>query len=372
MQDPKKLNKNSTGMGLSRRDMLRLMSATGMSLAAAACVQAPGSQPAASSGAEALVDDWTTGLVDPSISGTFRIISWEGEGEIDKFIPFIEGFFADRYPNMTVEIESGVPWGEYWTKLPTQIAGGDPPDLAWQHQSRGTVYPDKGWAVSMQSFIDAHPPAGWPDDWEPFMIEMSSYKGEVYALPYGWVTWGIFVNRDILEPVAEYPVDDNWGWTDLKELAIELTSGEGTDKIFGLNMPIFEKTVWAISMSNGADIFNADRTAGNFEDPIVLEAAQFLWDLRWKDGSMPTPADIDAMGFGGEFAFASGRVAMHMGISDIAFRLNEAIGDKFTWGVAPIPTGPEGRFGYEGGAMWMIPSGSKYPELASVDPNFRF
>ena len=55
---------------------------------------------------------------------------------------------------------------------------------------------------------------------------------------------------------------------------------------------------------------------------------------------------------------------MHMGISDIAARLDSAIGDKFPWGIAPIPTGPSGRFGYEGGAQWMIPAGSQFPELA--------
>ena len=72
---------------ITRRDWLRLMGASSMAVGLAAC--APPAAPAAETGAsEVLVDRWTTGLVDPDISGTFRIISWEGEGEIDKFIPY--------------------------------------------------------------------------------------------------------------------------------------------------------------------------------------------------------------------------------------------------------------------------------------------
>ena len=64
---------------ITRRDWLRLMGASGMAVGLAAC--APPAAPAAEdSGPEVLVDRWTTGLVDPEISGTFRIISWEGEG----------------------------------------------------------------------------------------------------------------------------------------------------------------------------------------------------------------------------------------------------------------------------------------------------
>ena len=358
------MKERKTGLQMTRRDWLRFMGVSGFAAGLAACAP-PGAAPAdEAADAEVLVDRWTTGLVDPDISGTFRIISWEGEGEIDKFIPFIEGFFEERYPNMEVEIESGVPWGDYWTKLPTQIAGGDPPDLAWQHQSRGWVYPDKGWSHSMQQYVESHPPDGWPDDWEPKMIEMSTYKGELHSLPYGWVTWGLFVNREITDSIQEYPFPDDWTWQDLRDIAKEATSGEGMDKIYGCRIPIFDKTLWAVSMTWGADLFDTERTRGNFDDPIVEEAAKYLWDLRWTDGSSPTPGDEQAMGLGGEFLFASGRIGMHMGISDIAARLDNAIGDKFPWGIAPIPTGPNGRFGYEGGAQWMIPAGSKFPELA--------
>ena len=59
---------------------------------------------------------------------------------------------------------------------------------------------------------------------------------------------------------------------------------------------------------------------------------------------MPTPGDEQAIGLGGEFLFASGRIAMHMGISDIAARLDTAIGDKFPWGIAPNTYGPQWAF----------------------------
>jgi ABC-type glycerol-3-phosphate transport system substrate-binding protein len=65
-----------------------------------------------------------------------------------------------------------------------------------------------------------------------------------------------------------------------------------------------------------------------------------------------------------ETAFASGKIAMHWGLNDIAFRLNEAIQGKFKWTVAPTPTGPAGRYQFSGGSAWAIPSTSTQKDLA--------
>ena len=107
---------------------------------------------------------------------------------------------------------------------------------------------------------------------------------------------GHFLKPRHYRSTAGISFPDDWTWQDLRELGKAGTSGEGMDKVYGIRIPIFDKTVWAVAMSWGADLFNAERTQGNFEDPIVLEAAQFLWDLRWKDGSMPTPGDEQAIG----------------------------------------------------------------------------
>ena len=125
------------------------------------------------------------------MTGDFKIMSWEDEGEMRKFLLHIDRFFETFYPGMEPEIEWGVPWGEYWTKLPTLMAAGTPPDMAWQHQSRGKVFPDKGWSVELTDYIEQWPPDGWPDDWWQASVETMSYDGKVYGIPYDWAPVGI-------------------------------------------------------------------------------------------------------------------------------------------------------------------------------------
>ena len=307
---------------------------------------------------------WTTGMVPPDYEASVTMISWEDEGEMRKFLMFIDQFFKMYYPNVEYEIDWGVPWDEFWTVLPTRIAAGDPPDLMWHWQGYSIVYADKGWTMNLNPYIEAYPPDGWPDDWEPRMMDIITYQGEVHSIPYGWVTYALYTNREIIEPIAGWPIDDDWTWDDMAQIAIEATSGEGMDKIFGVNMGTGNVDIWTMTMSEGVDTFLEEDgvVKPNWADPAVVDAIQYLWDLRWKHGAMPTSADASILG-GGEFMLSSGRVGMQWAISDVAFRVDELVGDKFPWGFAPVPVGPAGRFAFAGGAQWAIPTGSKEPDL---------
>ncbi|MEM7129063.1 MAG: sugar ABC transporter substrate-binding protein [Chloroflexota bacterium] len=359
---------------LSRRRFLQVSAAGTATLALAACpapaapqgAPASGEAAAARSATSEEVTRWLTGQVDADITGDFKIMSWEDEGEIRKFLLHIEDFFSKFYPGMTPEVEWGIPWGEYWTKLPTLMAAGTPPDMAWQHQSRGEVFPSKGWSIELTDYIEAYPPDGWPDDWWEASVDTMSFEGKVYAIPYDWATHGIYVNRDIVDELAGgYPVDSQWTLEDLKELAISAT-GENADgdPVWGFNDSTGASSVWNYAQRLGGRFFDDDITTSMLNSPEVIEAARYLWDLRWTHNAMPTPEDEQSMGMGGTLAFASGRVAMHRSLNDEAFRLDEAIEGRFNWGVYPIPVGPEGRIAFAGNSGWFVPTGSRYPDMA--------
>jgi ABC-type glycerol-3-phosphate transport system substrate-binding protein len=307
---------------------------------------------------------WLTGRVDPSLSQTLRIMSWEDEGEMRKFLLAINRFLQTFYPKVKPEIEWGVPWGEYWTKLPTLLAAGNPPDMAWQHCSRGQLFPAKGWSVCLDDYIEAYPPDGWPDDWWEASVNSLSYKGRVYALPYDWCPIGLYVNRDIMDPITPYPVRDDWTFEDLEEMALAATKGQGIEKVFGASVDVGSDTHWRITRTFGGNLFSADMTKSTMDSPESFDAAQFLWDLRWKHKVSPTPADFEAMGLGDEVAFASARVGMHQALNDLMFRLGELIGGLFPWGVYPYPRGKGGRFAFQGNSGWFIPTNSTQPDLS--------
>ena len=354
---------------LSRRQFLHVGAAVS-GLALAACVAPAPAAPAAEEPAapvdSEMAQRWLTGLVDRDTSGDFKIMSWEDEGEIRKFLLHIDEFFTTFYPGMEPEVEWGVPWGEYWTKLPTLMAAGTPPDMAWQHQSRGQVFPSKGWSVDLTDYIAAYPPDGWPDDWWEASVKTMSWNGTVYALPYDWATIGIYANRELLdEQVGGYPVDPNWTWDDFAETAIAVTSEDAEGlPVWGANIGPGASTIWNIAQAYGGEYFSDDHSSANFTNDGVVTAAQLLWDLRWRHKAMPTPEDTQSMGLTSEFAFASGRVAMHRALNDTAFRMDEAIEGAFPWGVYALPRGPEGRVAFAGNSGWFVPTGSRYPDMA--------
>ena len=363
---------------LSRRDFLKWSSMLSAGAVLAACVpQAPAGDGAdtASTTTDSAVktrtasDDevaqWLTGNVPAEQSGDFKIMSWEDEGEIRKFLLHINQFFDTFYPNMEPEIEWGIPWGEYWTKLPTLMAAGTPPDMAWQHQSRGKVFPDKGWSVDLTEYINSWPPDGWPDDWWQASVETMSYQDTVYAIPYDWATIGVYVNRELMDPLQDYPVNSDWTWQDMRELANAATTETDEGKVFGVRMGTGSSQVHQISRTmGGGTLFNEDINESRIDAPEIREAVQYLWNLRWKDGVMATPEEEQAAGLTGGLGFVAGRTAMHFSLNDEAFRLEEAIGDKFNWGVYAMPGGEGGKRAFAGNSGWFVPTGSRYPDMA--------
>ncbi len=306
---------------------------------------------------------WLTGKVDPKLSASLKIMSWEDEGEMRKFLLAMDRFFNTFYPSVKPEIEWGIPWDEYWTKLPALLAAGSPPDLAWQHCSRGQVFPAKGWSLCLDDYIQAYPPDGWPDDWWEASVNAMSYLGKVYGLPYDWCPIGLYVNRDIMDPIQPYPVKDDWTVEDLLTMAQAATKGEGTNKVFGASLFPGDDLHWRLTKTIGGNLFDSGMTKAFFDSAESEQAVQMLYDLRWKYKATPTSADLEAMGLGGEMCFATGKVGMHLALNDTMFRLNEIIAGKFNWGIYPFPKGKGGRYAYQGNSGWFIPKGSKQPDL---------
>ena len=87
------------------------------------------------------------------LSGTFRALSWEGEAEMRKWLLHMNTFFDTNYPDMELQIDYGISWEEYWTKLQTTIAGGAPLDMCWMHDSRCPSYAALGMLMPLDEFI---------------------------------------------------------------------------------------------------------------------------------------------------------------------------------------------------------------------------
>jgi multiple sugar transport system substrate-binding protein len=301
--------------------------------------------------------DWTMGVVDPEITDNFRIMSWESEFQFKKWNLIINKFFNTYYKNMKTQLDWGISFANYNIKLPVLLAGGEPPDLVWVHDTRTKSLASFNLLQPLDPFIKEFKPMGWPEDYYPSQVKSFQYKNSQYGFPYDWASGGLYVNMDLYKRIDEDLPDENWTFDDILNVAKKLTIGKSQ---FGINfVPETNAgyTYWVVR-SFGGDWFNNDMTQSKFNLPETIEAYQWLCDLRWKYKVSPLPETIQ----GRPAPFLEGNIAMDFNLGAPAFA--DLLEGKFDYTVVPTPRGPEGRFQFVGGSALAIPRNAKYKHIA--------
>ncbi|MFN8491337.1 MAG: extracellular solute-binding protein [Caldilineaceae bacterium] len=348
----------------NRRQMLQFMGVGAAGLALAGCLPPPQATQSTGSGGEAAaavgdLSKWRLGKVDPNWNGTFKAFSWEDEGEMRKWQYHIGNFFKANYPKAKPEITWGVPWAEYWTKLPTAITGGDPPDLAWMHDTRVHAFAARDLLLPLDDFISANKPVDWPDAFYKSQVQAFQHDGKQYAIPYDWAPGGLYVNKTLLTDAGQKAPTENTTLDEFVEIAKAVSKPD--KNVYGVNLPYgWPAGLYWVFRSFGADFFAADLTKGLFDTEEAIAAIQWLADLRFKHNVAIRPENLQGI----DNPFSQGLVAMNWSLNDEAFKQGDLINKKFEWDVAPSPTGPKGRFQFVGGSGWSIPKGAKNPDLA--------
>ena len=298
---------------LSRRDFLRIASATAAAATASLPVMAAAHPPAQ--------DELTLAFWSPNC---------DVECEQRNIPEWMERYRNEVNGNVNFDL-AGAPWGEYWTRLPLALAGGTGPDMFFFHAN---------W---MQQFVDGDLVEPWSDERVAQLrevldgIDTSMINDKLYAFVEGFDTNVIYYGKKAWEDAGLTEEDFPMTWDELIELASELTirdsSGAITRAGFDSNLRDGRWTWLALKYQMGEFMFTEDGRRANIMTDGGRQAAQMLWD--WEMGDNPVgnidiapwvedalPTEIAAMGFGfGWFA--------DYWRSDYA---------DYEWGAFPVPT----------------------------------
>jgi multiple sugar transport system substrate-binding protein len=304
-------------------------------------------------------------------SGTFRAMSWETEAEMRKWQRHINNFFDTNYPNMEVQIDFGIPWDDYWTKLQTTIAGGAQLDMCWMHDSRAKSYAALGMLMPLDDYIAASAPEGWPDAFYKSQVEAFQYNGVQYGIPYDWASGGFYVNLDVLgRGQVDVPTAD-WTFDQLLDAGMKIKeSAPNPDEQWGFALPTESVTTGWIVRSFGGQQVTPDPLTSHFNQPETIAAYQYLYDAIWTHQVMPGPDALQNLGLANEVAFASGLVGIMYSLNDGAFVFSEVVGDQAKWTMAPTPKGTDGRYQFVGGSAFSIPATAAFPDIAYACEKF--
>lgn len=307
---------------------------------------APGGSPAASGG-----------YTGPAASIEYSI--WGDPAEIDSQTKLVESFEA---VNPTIDVKVTVAdWDSYWEKLLTGLAGGAAPDVFAMDGPLAPDYQARDVLLDLQPLIER-------DGYDLGQLAdqgvgvFKTADGKQYGLPRDLNVGVLYFNKTTFDTARiPYP-DDTWDWAKLIEVGKKLTldtNSDGTMDQWGLYTETSDMENYWLSLvwQNGGDFFGADGKSTALTTPEAAGGLQHLQDLIYKHKIMAEPAIFADLGD----AFEQGKAAMEVNGSWLV-PTHQAAGIEL--GIAPIPSGPAGRFTVVNPTGAVIYKNTKSPDAA--------
>jgi len=273
-------------------------------------------------------------------------------GNEDNLSAIVDAFEAEN-PTITVDVRT-LPYGDYFTALQTDLAGGTEADLFDIEYANYTSYQANGVLAPLDG-VDA-------SAYKPDVAAGYATDGTQYALPSSFSTVVLYFNADLFDAAGlDYPTSD-WTWADEKAAAEALTDADAG--VWGDYQPISYYEFYKALAQAGGDFMNADGTAVAFNSPEGIAAANWLVE---KSGTvMPTAeqgagtADFDTG------LWAEGNLAMwHSGI----WMFGAAADSDFAWDIAVEPGDAQNASAVFSNAVG-VSANSENPEAAQMFAEF--
>lgn len=266
-------------------------------------------------------------------------------------------------------------------KVETMIAGGDAPDILSFGMDRVHYFVKARVVRDLTPFLTS---ADRDDLKRFFPVTLEPFRdGErLYGLPWGYVPFILFYNRDLFDRYGvEYP-NDRWTWEDYRRAARRMTrdtDGDGTTDEFGASFAQWQDGYYAWFYQNGGRVLAPLTKEGpndapsitkggpggvqraTFDDPRVVEAVAFLQHLTRKDRVMPT--EVNKPKQAGVNLFEAGRLAMH-GPTGSFYIPTYREYRNVDWDIASVPAGPRGRGTIVAPIAFGVTTQSRHPREA--------
>ncbi|MER6950968.1 sugar ABC transporter substrate-binding protein [Nonomuraea sp. NPDC000554] len=259
---------------------------------------------------------------------------------------------AAGYPKAKVTFDP-IPVESYTTTLTTQMAGGNPPDLAWVLEGSAPDFVASSTLAPLNGKLDN---AG---ELIPSTTKLWEKDGELYAYPLSTSPFGVFVNNDLLKQAGQQTPRElvkagQWTW----DKAMAMNAAVAKKGKAGLVVQDFDYKNWtnlaAIWGGWGAQAWSEDGRTCGFNQPPMVEAMTFLHKSIFTDKALPGP--------GATADFFAGDAGMVITQISRAALLKDA---TFGWDLVPLPSGPKGDYAVIGQAGIGVLKKSPNADLAA-------
>jgi multiple sugar transport system substrate-binding protein len=265
----------------------------------------------------------------------------------------IDGFQA-KYPNIKLQIEEA-PWADFTTKIVTNIAGNNAPDIWFQENAVILGYGTRGVAENLEPYIKRDLKT---EDYIESLLSAKTPDGKIYGIPHGVNPNALVYNKKIFQQNNIPFPTDNWTFQDMIDAAKKLTKdtdGDGKTDVYGFQTASSIAQGWIPWIkSTGGSALDAGMTKATFSDPKTIEGLTRWADTILKDKISPTREMQTNQNY-----FQSEKTAMTFLQYSGQVNLNKNKPD-LDWDVVKVPIGFDGkRFVPTVVNQWLIYSKAK-------------
>jgi sn-glycerol 3-phosphate transport system substrate-binding protein len=206
----------------------------------------------------------------------------------------------------------------------------------------------------------------WLKTFYPAFMENSQSGGHTWGIPFQRSTIVQYWNKDLFKAAGLDPEKAPGTWDEMVSFGKKLTKKDASGNVtqWGIEIPSSGFPYWlfqALTTQNGAILANPEGTKVAYNDPKVVEAAQFFSDLAQKHEVMPkgiiewatTPKD-----------FFEGKTAVIW--TTTGNLTNVKANAKFAFGVAPMPRKARGGSPTGGGNFYIFKTKDKAKQAAAL------
>jgi multiple sugar transport system substrate-binding protein len=267
-----------------------------------------------------------------------RFMVFGDPAEYRAYKELVDAFRASQ-PEIRIELTHVPSASDYRTRLATEFAAGNPPDITLMNYRRYASFAAKGMLEPLGAYLDTSQTIA-AEDFYPITLQAFSWQNEVMCIPQNISSLVVYYNRDLFDQAGlAYPGDD-WDWGDFLQVAQALTldsDGDGRIEQYGLGVEASLFRLAPFVWQNEGVIVNdpAFPTRLTLARPPSLDAFQWFVDLRLVHGVVPDRVEEAALD--SESRFLNGETAMFLNSRRGVPTYREIT--RFQWDVAPLPMG---------------------------------
>ncbi|MGH2534037.1 MAG: ABC transporter substrate-binding protein [Thermomicrobiales bacterium] len=249
--------------------------------------------------------------------------------------------FREVRPDIDVRATYTPSQVDYYTKVATSFAGGDPPDIFLINFRTFGQYAARGALEPVGPYLEASEAIA-AEDFYQLPLDAFRYRGgELVCMPQNISSLVVYYNRDMFQD-NDVPLPTNdWSWDDFVVAATALTqdvNGDGVTDQYGLvvepSIIRYASFIWGAGGEIVDDVDNP--TTLTLDTPEALKGVNWFISLG-ATGHAVAPSEAEVLVEDNESRFMNGRAAMLLQSRRVVPTLRQI--DGFTWDVAPLPTG---------------------------------